>query len=155
LDEDGAYEEEEESSAEPAVDNLDGPVDGLDAFDRWHAVVEGRPCAKALVAKPKTYSGGVGADDWPVPSPALVEDREMWWAGSLGAAAAVALWYFLGACIGWLPGPFGWLPDPPDLIAALGGIPASLAFGSFVGMVALLHLRGRRLAERAHLLGEK
>jgi hypothetical protein len=151
LDEDGSSEEEERPAAETAGDNLGG----LDAFDRWHAVAEGRPGAKATVAKPKSYRRGAGPEDWPVPSRALVEDEELELAGLLGVVVAVALWYFLGACIGWLPGPFGWLPDPPDLIATLGGIPASLAFGAFVGVVVLLHLRGRRLAERAHLLGEK
>ena len=126
----------------------------MDAFDRWHAVAEGRPGAKALVAKPRAYSGDVGAGDGSVPSRELVEDRELEWAGLLGIGATLMLWYFLGACIGWLPGPFGWLPDPPDPVAVLGGIPVSLAFGLFVGLVVLLHLRGRRLAERAHLLGE-
>ncbi|MGF1471731.1 MAG: hypothetical protein ACFB50_08330 [Rubrobacteraceae bacterium] len=146
---DGAAEEEPEPSVGPAADNLDG----LDAFDRWHAVAEGRSGARAIIAKPRAYRGDIEAEDGIVPPRELVTDRELEWAGLLGTAAALALWYFLGACIGWLPGPFGWLPDPPDPVALLGGIPASLMAGMFVGVVALLHLRGRRLANRRHLLG--
>ena len=149
----GSSSEEERLAGETVADNLN--LDDLDAFDRWHAVAEGRPGAKATVAKPKAYRRDAGLENSSVPSRALVEDRELEWAGILGIASAISLWYFLGACIGWLPGPFGWLPDPPDLIAVLGGIPFSLVFGAFAGVVVLLHLRGRRLAERAHLLGEK
>lgn len=148
-----AKDEPAEEKAGPAAEAVEATGDALDAFDRWHAVAEGRPGAKALVAKPRAYSGGAGSEYGIVPSREPVTEGELAWSGLLGFLPAIALWYFLGACIGWLPGPFGWLPDPPDPIAVLGGIPVSLAFGLFVGLVVLMHLRGRRLAERAHLLG--
>ena len=153
--EDGTGEDEPEKEAVSGPP----PTGPVDAFDRWHAVVDGHPGAKYLVATPKVYRADVWAEDEAeggyVPSGDFLEGREVEWAGLLGIVAAVLLWYLLGAYIGWLPGPFGWLPDPPGPVAAFGGIPVSLAFGLFFGVVVLFHLRGRRLAGRAHLLGEK
>lgn len=135
-------------------ESLAAAPDPMDAIDRWHAVVEGCQGDEALVAGPNPYRTGLPVDET-LPSGQRMQDRELEWAGLLGLGFTLALWYFLGACIGWLPGPFGWLPDPPGFVSTLGGIPVSLAFGFLAGIVVLLHLSGRRLTERSHLLGQR
>ena len=150
ADERETEEGEEEPSAEDPEDGVAG--EDPDAFERWYAVLEGYPGARTLVAAPKVYRPRkAGAD---VPADVFAGEDELQWSALVGFVGALVAWYYVGASTGWLMGGVAWLPGPPKTIAAFAGIPASLLFGALVAAIILLHLRGRRLAKRRHLLGE-
>lgn len=129
-----------------------GTAASHEAFDRWYGLVEGRTASREVSA-PRPYSPSTDAS--PVPDAAFAEEAEIQWAALLGAVAALAFWYYVGASEGWLAGEIGWLPTLPWPLTALRGIPAALVLAVVACTLALLRAWSRRLALRRHFLGRR
>jgi hypothetical protein len=123
-----------------------------DPSERWYAVLDRRPGATALVAAPAIYRPATENDEQ-ILSAGFAEAPEIEWSVVLGLIAATLFWLAVWLLDGWVMGRLPRLPEPPAVLVAWAGIPSALGFGLLVAAVTLLHLRGRRLAERDHLLG--
>jgi hypothetical protein len=158
-----AASEEREPEREPPVaetgddgagepeEVADGGREPLDAYDRWYALLEGHPGSSELASPPRPYRPRDG--EGPAPGDEFVQEAELQWAGLFGLAVALAFWYYAGASDGWLPVGTDFLPSLPGPLAVAAGLPFALLLGVAAGALLVLHLRGRRLATRRHLLG--
>lgn len=146
---------EAETGADGAGGSEEGKADtgngAFDAYDRWYALLDGCPGSAELAPRPEPYRPRTAES--PAPDGDFVREAELQWAGLFALAAALVFWYYVGASEGWLVGGLGFLPSLPRALAVAAGLPFALLFGTASGAVLLLHMRGRRLAARRHLLG--
>jgi hypothetical protein len=151
----------EPPEAEPSKDEAGAPggvgqegnpeAGAFDAYDRWYALLEDHTGAAELASRPEPYRPRNGEEL--VPGGAFALEAELQWAGLFALGAALVFWYYVGASEGWLAGGVGFLPSLPGPLTVAYGLPFALVFGAAAGSVLLLHVRGRRIASRRHLLG--
>jgi hypothetical protein len=152
----------EPPEAEPSKDEAGAPggvgqegnpeAGAFDAYDRWYALLEDHTGAAELASRPEPYRPRNGEESAPDGAFALGGPNSSGPACST-LGAALVFWYYVGASEGWLAGGVRLLPSLPGPLTVAYGLPFALVFGAAAGSVLLLHVRGRRIASRRHLLG--